>query len=100
LRSVVITQGTRERHAHHPDYSSLARRVVSVMAWRRPGCGERPRQPPFETLPNIALQALHLLRGLCGDSPARGDLLALTSQATMAAEPREFAVSARLLAED
>jgi hypothetical protein len=55
---------------------------------------------PSETLPNIALQALHLLRGLCGDSLARGDLQALTSQATMAAELREFAVSARLLAED
>jgi len=54
---------------------------------------------PFEALPNMALQALHLIRGLCWDSLARGDLQALTSQATMAAELREFAVSARLLAE-
>jgi hypothetical protein len=54
---------------------------------------------PFETLPRMALQALHLIRGLCQDSLARGDLRALTSQATMAAELREFAVSARLLAE-
>jgi hypothetical protein len=54
---------------------------------------------PFETLPNMALQALHLIRGVCRDSLARGDLRALTSQATMAAELREFAVSARLLAE-
>jgi hypothetical protein len=46
---------------------------------------------PFETLP--------LIRGLCQDSLARGDLRALASQATMAAELREFAVSARLLAE-
>jgi hypothetical protein len=54
---------------------------------------------PFETLPDMALQALYLIRGLCRDSLARGDLQALTSQATMAAELREFAVSARLLAE-
>ena len=54
----------------------------------------------FETLPNIALQALHMLRGLCRDSLAQGDLQALTSQATIAAELREFAVSAGLLAED
>jgi len=53
----------------------------------------------FETLPDMALQALHLIRELCRDSLARGDLQALTSQATMAAELREFAVSARLLAE-
>jgi hypothetical protein len=53
----------------------------------------------FETLPTVALQALHLIRGLCQDSLARGDLRALTCQATMAAELREFAVSARLLAE-
>jgi hypothetical protein len=53
----------------------------------------------FETLPYMALQALYLIRGLCRDSLARGDLQALTSQATMAAELREFAVSARLLAE-
>jgi hypothetical protein len=54
---------------------------------------------PFETLPDMALQARYLIRGLCRDSLARGDLQALTSQATMAAELREFAVSARLLAE-
>jgi hypothetical protein len=54
---------------------------------------------PFESLPNMALEALYLIRGLCRDSLARGDLQALTSQATMAAELREFAVSARLLAE-
>jgi hypothetical protein len=54
---------------------------------------------PFETLPYMALHALQLIRGLCRDSLARGDLQALTYQATMAAELREFAVSARLLAE-
>jgi hypothetical protein len=47
----------------------------------------------------MALQALDLIRALCWDSLARGDLQALTSPATMAAELREFAVSARLLAE-
>jgi hypothetical protein len=60
---------------------------------------EETETAPFETLPTIALRALNLLRGLCRDSLARGDLQALTSQATMAAELREFAVSARLLAE-
>ena len=60
--------------------------------------GETERAP-FETLPNIALEALRLIRGLCRDSLARGDLRTLTSQATMAAELREFAVSARLLAD-
>ncbi len=59
----------------------------------------RAETAPFESLPNMALEALHLIRGLCRDSLARGDLQALTSQATMAAELREFAVSARLLAE-
>jgi len=54
---------------------------------------------PFEALPYMALEALHLIRGLCRDSLARGDLQALTYQATMAAELREFAVAARLLAE-
>jgi hypothetical protein len=54
---------------------------------------------PFETLPYMALHALHLIRGLCRDSLARGDLRALSSQATMAAELREFAISAMLLAE-
>ena len=53
----------------------------------------------FEMLPNIALEALRLIRGLCRDSLARGDLRTLTFQATMAAELRDFAVSARLLAE-
>lgn len=53
----------------------------------------------FERLPKMALEALRLIRGLCRDSLARGDLRALTSQATMAAELREFAVSARLLAD-
>ena len=52
---------------------------------------------PFETLPSMALKALHLIRGLCEVSLARGDLRSLTSQAAMAAELREFAVSARLL---
>jgi hypothetical protein len=41
-----------------------------------------------------------MLRGLCRDFLAQGDLQGLTGQATMAAELREFAVSARLLAED
>jgi hypothetical protein len=59
----------------------------------------RAETAPFETLPNMALQALYLIRELCWDSLARGDLKALTSQATMAAELREFAVAARLLAE-
>ena len=59
----------------------------------------RAETAPFESLPNMALEALYLIRGLCRDSLARGDLQALTSQATMAAELREFAVSARLLAE-
>jgi hypothetical protein len=59
----------------------------------------RAETAPFETLPDMALQALYLIRGLCRDSLARGDLQALTSQATMAAELREFAVAARLLAE-
>ena len=54
---------------------------------------------PFETLPDMALQALYLIRELCWDSLAQGDLQALTSQATIAAELREFAVAARLLAE-
>jgi hypothetical protein len=54
---------------------------------------------PFATLPDMTLQARCLIRGLCRDSLARGDLQALTSQATMAAELREFAVSARRLAE-
>ena len=55
---------------------------------------------PFEALPCMAQHALRLIRGLCRDSLARGDLQALTSQATMAAELREFAASARLLAGD
>jgi hypothetical protein len=55
---------------------------------------------PFEALPNMALRALDLARGLCRDSLTRGDLRALTDQATMAAELREFAVSASLLVED
>ena len=59
----------------------------------------RAETAPFESLPNMALEALNLIRGLCCDSLARGDLQALASQATMAAELREFAVSARLLAE-
>jgi hypothetical protein len=59
----------------------------------------RVETAPVESLPNMALEALYLIRGLCRDSLARGDLQALTSQATMAAELREFAVSARLLAE-
>jgi hypothetical protein len=59
----------------------------------------RAETAPFESLPNMALEALYLIRGLCRDSLARGDLQALTSQATMAAELREFAISARLLAE-
>ena len=54
---------------------------------------------PSETLPDMALQALDLIRELCWDALARGDLQALTSQATMAAELRGFAVAARLLAE-
>jgi len=54
---------------------------------------------PFETLPYVALHALNLIRGLCRDSLSRGDLRALTSQATMAADLKEFAVSARLLSE-
>jgi hypothetical protein len=45
-------------------------------------------------------RAFDLVRGLCQDSLARGDLRALTNQATMAAELREFAVSASLLVED
>ena len=60
---------------------------------------EETEKAPFEMLPNIALEALRLIRGLCRDSLARGDLRTLTSQATMAAELRDFAVSARLLAE-
>ncbi|MFI5143829.1 MAG: hypothetical protein ACHQHM_07370 [Thermoanaerobaculales bacterium] len=55
---------------------------------------------PLDALPGMALRALRLVRGLCRDSLARGDLRALTSQATMAAELREFAVAARLLVED
>jgi hypothetical protein len=55
---------------------------------------------PFEAQPSVALRALHLVRGLCRDSLARGDLRALTDQATMAAELRAFAISASLLAED
>jgi hypothetical protein len=54
---------------------------------------------PYEALPNMVLRALDLARGLCRDSLARGDLRALTDQATMAAELREFAISASLLAE-
>jgi hypothetical protein len=54
---------------------------------------------PFAALPNTALRALGLVRGLCRDSLARGDLRTLTCQATMAAELREFAVSASLLAD-
>jgi len=59
----------------------------------------RAETAPFEALPTIALQALQVLRELCRDSLVRGDLQALTAQATMAAELREFAVSARLLAD-
>ncbi len=54
----------------------------------------------FAALPPIVLRALDLVRGLCRDSLARGDLRALTNQATMAAQLREFAVSASLLVED
>jgi len=53
----------------------------------------------FEALPYMAMHALDLVRGLCRDSLARGDLKTLTDQATMAADLREFAVSASLLAE-
>ena len=53
----------------------------------------------LEALPEMALRALQLIRGLCREVSARGDLQALTYQATMAAELREFAVAARLLAE-
>jgi hypothetical protein len=53
----------------------------------------------FEALPSMAMHALDLVRRLCRDSLARGDLKALTDQATMAADLREFAVSASLLGE-
>jgi hypothetical protein len=55
---------------------------------------------PFTALPIIALRARDLMRGLCRDSLAEGDLRALNQQATMAGELREFAVSAGLLVED
>lgn len=55
---------------------------------------------PFGVLPLVALRALDLMRGLCRESLARGDLRAFNRQATLGAELREFAVSARLLAED
>ena len=55
---------------------------------------------PFEALPSMTLRALHLMRGLCRDSLARGDLRTLSHQATMAAKLREFAVAASLLVED
>lgn len=54
---------------------------------------------PFEELPHLALRALDLVRALCQDSLARGDLRALTKQATLAAELREFGVAANLLRE-
>lgn len=53
----------------------------------------------FESLPSMAMHALELVRSLCRDSLARGDLKSLTNQATMAADLREFAVSASLLSE-
>ena len=53
----------------------------------------------FDALPYMAIYALDLVRSLCRDSLARGDLRALTDQATMAADLREFAVSASLLSE-
>ena len=53
----------------------------------------------FDALPSVAMHALNLVRGLCRESLARGDLRALTDQATMAADLREFAVSASLLGE-
>jgi hypothetical protein len=55
---------------------------------------------PFAALPLVAMRALDLMRGLCQNSLARGDLRALTNQATMAAELRDFAVSASLLVEE
>jgi hypothetical protein len=55
---------------------------------------------PSGVLPLVALRALDLMRGLCRESLARGDLGAFNRQATVGAELREFAVSARLLAED
>lgn len=54
----------------------------------------------YEALPDMTLHALALVRRLCRDSLARGDLMALGRQATMAAELREFAIAARLLVED
>jgi hypothetical protein len=53
----------------------------------------------FEALPYLTMHALDLVRNLCRDSLARGDLRALTSQATMAADLREFAISASLLSD-
>ena len=53
----------------------------------------------FEALPYMAMHALDLVRSLCRDSLVRGDLRALTYQASMAADLREFAVSASLLAD-
>jgi hypothetical protein len=55
---------------------------------------------PSGVLPMVALRGLHPMRGLCRESLARGDLGAFNRQATMGAELLEFAVSARLLAED
>jgi hypothetical protein len=55
---------------------------------------------PLGVLPLVALRALDFMRGLCWESLARGDLGAFNRQATVGAELREFAVSARLLAED
>ena len=55
---------------------------------------------PVEALPTMTMRALRLVRGLCRESLARGDLMALTHQATMAADLREFAVSASLIGED
>lgn len=55
---------------------------------------------PIDAMPVIAVRALELVRGLCGGSLARGDLRALTNQATKAAELREFAIAASLLPED
>jgi hypothetical protein len=48
----------------------------------------------------MGLRALELVRGLCGDSLAQGDLRALTNQASRGADLREFAHAASLLLED
>ena len=57
-------------------------------------------QASLEALPEMALRALDLTRELCRESLARGDLRALTHQATLACELREFAAAASLLSED